>query len=179
MIAASIVAACLCIRWPDARALENRYKAGTAPRPQPFRVADFVAEPLVVLPGGRALPYIMPVVLPSRFELVGRGPGERRAISPTSRSPATLWESINVRRNGSASTPSSFDDAESWHQVRLECRGPELSLWVDDRKIPAVVQPEATSESLTFEPGPERPTRFRNLVVEWQIVEAPRPQDPD
>jgi len=166
VIGASIVAACLCIRWPDARALENRHKGGTAPGPQTFRVADFVAEPLVFLPGGRVLPYTMPVALPSRFELSVEILVSTNDLAKVHIAGHPLGADHRSSEL-SDQAPSSFDHAESWHQVRLQCDGHELALWVDGRELPAALKPEATTESLTFEPGPERPTRFRNLVVEW------------
>jgi len=166
VIGASVVAACLCIRWPDARALENRQKAAWATVSQPFRVAEFVAEPLVLLPGGRALPYIMPVALPARFELsveVLASSSELAKIHIAGHPLGQVHRSSDL----SDQTPSSPDDTESWRQVRLERHHHELSLWVDGRKITGTLKPEATSEWLTFEPAPERSSHFRNLVVEW------------
>jgi len=166
VIGASIVAACLCIRWPDARALENRHKAAASPVSHPFRVADFIAEPLVFLPGGRALPYIMPVALPSRFELSVEVLATSSELAKIHIAGHPLGQ-IHLSAGRSDKTPSSADHAESWHQVRLERHRQELSLWVDGRKLPAILKPEATSDWLTFEPGPERPSHFRNLVVVW------------
>ncbi len=177
VIAASIIAACLCVRWPDAHALENRNKAGAAPRPQPFRVADFVAEPLVVLRGGRSLPYIMPFVLPSRFDLSVEILARMQDLTKIRIAGHALGADQRTP-DGPAQTPSAFDDAESWHRVRLECRGIQCSLWVDDCNIPATSQLEPTSELLTFEPSPERPSRFRNLIVQCRSAKLPVAQPP-
>ncbi|MFI5456836.1 MAG: M56 family metallopeptidase [Isosphaerales bacterium] len=166
VIAASIVAACVCIRWPDARALENRLKGESAPASEPFRVTDFVAEPLVFLPGGRALPYMMPVALPSRFELSVEVLARSSDLAKVHIAGHPLGL-VHPSTDLADQTPSAPDLAESWHQVRLERHGLELSLRVDGRKIPASLKPEANSEWLTFEPGPERPSHFRNLVVTW------------
>ena len=73
---ASLASACLCIRWPHAAALEQRRTADARSRREPFRVADFVAARCVFTPGGRSLPYHMPVALPSHFDLDSRGPLE-------------------------------------------------------------------------------------------------------
>ena len=167
MIGASIVAACLCIRWPDARALENRFKQETAPPPQPFRVADFVAEPLVFLPGGRALPYIMPVALPSRFELSveilathersRQGPDRRSS----SRRRSSLARTLRSDADARPTTPNpGIRSASNVMAVKSRSGSTVAS-------IPATMQLRATSEWLTFEPSPERPSHFRNLVVEW------------
>jgi hypothetical protein len=57
--------------------------------------------------------------------------------------------------------------AKTWHRVRLSRDGPELALWIDGRRSSANLNPAATSEWLTFEPGPAQPTSFRNLIVDW------------
>jgi beta-lactamase regulating signal transducer with metallopeptidase domain len=166
MIGASIATASVSIRWPDAVAIEQRQRAYLATADHPFRVADFVAEPLVFSPGGRALPYIMPVSLPSHFEL-----------SVEILSNITELAKVYIAGHPLASIPlqplvadlarDSSDHAESWHQIRLERNGQALALWVDGRRVPVELDPNATSEWLTFEPGPQRPAHFRNLIVEW------------
>jgi hypothetical protein len=166
VIGASIVAACLCIRWPDARALENRLKGEPAPASQPFRVAEFVAEPLVFLPGGRALPFIMPVALSTRFELSVEVLASSSDLAKIHIAGQPLGP-VRLSSDRSDPTPSASGDAETWHQIRLGRHGDALALWVDGRKIPTTLKPEATSTWLTFEPGPERPSHFRNLVVAW------------
>jgi beta-lactamase regulating signal transducer with metallopeptidase domain len=166
VLAASVLAACLCIRWPDPRALEDRFRVAPAPAAQPFRVADFVAEPLVFLPGGRALPYIMPLALPSRYEL------SVEVLASTSNL-ARIYIAGHAlgqpRLSPDAADPysSSADPAEKWHPVRLERRGREFSISVDGRPIPASLKPGTNNEWLSFEPGPDKPTHFRNLTVSW------------
>jgi beta-lactamase regulating signal transducer with metallopeptidase domain len=167
VIAAALLAACLCIRRPydGAGALERFQSAGLATADESFHVADFVAEPLVFLSGGRALPYIMPVALPTHFDL-------------TVDVFASMTELANVHIAGhpigerlspavSEATWGAFAHTDAWHQIRLLRQGFQLSLWVDGQKLPVLLNPQATSEWLTFEPSPERAAHFRNLFVNW------------
>jgi beta-lactamase regulating signal transducer with metallopeptidase domain len=167
VVAAAILAACVCIRWPyPAGARTHGQADGAAPTDQSFRVADFVAEPMVFLPGGRALPYIMPVALPTHFDL-------------TVEVLASMTDLANVHIAGhplgggqrSPAIPEaswgSFAHTDSWHQIRLVRQGFQLSLWVDGQKMPGPINPQATSEWLTFEPSPDRAAHFRNLIVNW------------
>jgi beta-lactamase regulating signal transducer with metallopeptidase domain len=165
VLAASIAAACLCIRWPDARALENRMYRQHAGGAGSFRVKEFVAEPVTFGADGRAVPYVMPLPLPKRFDLsveVLASPSDLSRIHiaghPLGPAPDTP--------ESAAGTTASPEDAKTWHPVRLQRSGEELSLWVDGQKMPTTLKADQTSESLTFEPGPSRPAHFRNLIVD-------------
>ena len=164
LVMATLVAACLCIRRPDASALEHRQKHG-ASSPQ-FRVTDFTVEPLIFSKDGRVVSHVMPVALPSEFVLsvevlstpaelgkvrIAGHPLGNKHISPgVPQSPVSLTEHL-----------------ESWHHVRLVRQRDQISLLIDGRAITVGSSPQATTEWLTFEPSPERATQFRNLVVEW------------
>jgi hypothetical protein len=108
----------------------------------------------------------MPLALPSHFELTVE-------VLASVRDLATIH--IAGHPLGSNPPPEHVADrfsdppsyAESWHRVRLMREGHELSLCIDGRKSPVILDPKATSDSLTFEPGPNRPTYFRDLIVEW------------
>ncbi len=166
MIGASIAAASVSIHWPGTAAIAYWQGTDLTPADQPFRVADFVAEPLVFSPGGRALPYIMPIALPSHFELtveVLSNISELAKVYIAGHPLATIpYQPMFADLAG-----DSLDHVDSWHQVRLERNGQVLELWVDGRKMPVELDPRATSEWLTFEPGPRRPAHFRNLIVAW------------
>jgi hypothetical protein len=162
---ATLIAACLCIRWPDASALEHRLKHGTAHGYPPFRVTDFTAEPLILSKGGRALSYVMPVALPSSFELTVEVCAAAADLGKIRIAGHPLAGAHDVEKVSESSGTSR--SSESWHKVRLKRDGPELSLWIDEQVIPVGSCPQATTEWLTFEPIPERPTQFRHLVVEW------------
>jgi beta-lactamase regulating signal transducer with metallopeptidase domain len=165
-IVLSLVAASVYIRWPDAEAIEawsgNRASASR----QAFRVMDFVAEPTFVSPSQRAVPYILPVVLPERFDLKVEVLATPRELSHTRIAGHLLglprWQSDGKIRSESATT-----ERESWHQVRLVRDRHDFQLWVDSVALPVTMKPDVTIESLTIEPGPGRPLHFRNLIVEW------------
>jgi len=165
VIALWLVAACVCIRWPDAEAIEPR-SGGLAVKRQPFRVADFVAEPHVFSPAERALAYVMPVILPTRFDLKVEVLATRADLSRARIAGHLLglprWADSRTTR-----AESEPGQRESWHQVRLVRDGQDLQLWVDAQSLPVTMKPELTTESLTIEPGPGRSVRFRNLVVDW------------
>jgi hypothetical protein len=129
-------------------------------------VSEFVAAPLVLALGGRALPYHMPVALSSHFNLTVE-------VLSSSKYLATVYiaghplisDQPESRAADPRSDPASY--AVSWHQIRIMREGQQLSLWIDGRKSPVDLDARSTSEWLTFEPGPDRPTHFRNLVVQW------------
>jgi len=166
VIGASIAAASVSIHWPDTAAIERWRRGELASAGQPFRVADFVAEPLVFSPGGRALPYIMPVSLPSHFELTVEILSNITELAKVYIAGHPL-SSIPLQPLIADLSGDSPDHIESWHQIRLERNGQVLALWVDGRKMPVELDPAATTELLTIEPGPRRPAHFRNLIVEW------------
>ena len=166
LIVACLASTCVCIRWPHARAMEQTEGASEYTRHEAFRVSDFVTPPLVITLGGRALPYHMPVALSSHFNLTVDVLSTTQHLAKVhiAGHPLITGKSQN-RLADPLSYPGSY--AESWHQIRLMREGHKLSLWVDGRHSPVVLDPRSTSEWLTFEPGPDRPTRFRNLVIQW------------
>jgi beta-lactamase regulating signal transducer with metallopeptidase domain len=164
LVVATLVAACLCIRRPDAHALEHRQKHGTA-SPQ-FRVTDFKVEPLVFSKDGRVESHVMPVALPSDFVLsveVLSTPAELGKV----RIAGHQLGDRPIPDDLTHSAVSPTEHIESWHQVRLVRQGDQISLSIDGRMITVGSSPQATTEWLTFEPSPERATQFRNLVIEW------------
>ena len=122
--------------------------------------------PLVFTPGGRALPYHMPVALASHFDLRVEVLSSMKDLEKIHIAGHPLvGDPTSKRVDDRHSNPSFY--AESWHHVRLRRDSHELALWIDGRKASVAPNAAATSEWLTFEPGPERPTTFRNLIVEW------------
>jgi len=164
VMAALLVAACVSIRWPDAGAIEPQ-SGGLTLKRQPFQVADFVAKPYVFPPAQRALAYVLPVILPTRFDLKV----EVLATNAELARSRIAGHLLGLPRwaSGTASIKHETDERETWHQVRLLRDGQDLHLWVDTQALPVTMKPELTTESLTIEPGPERSLRFRNLVLEW------------
>jgi hypothetical protein len=166
VIGASVVAACFCLRWPSANALEVWQKGRSSPAPRSFRVASLVAKPVMFSKDGRSLAYMMPLVLQSHFKLT---------VEVLAYSADLAQVRIASHPLGHPPFPSSVPDREgntsgdlkSWHQVRLERDSDLLSLWVDGQSVPVDPHAEKTGEWLTIEPGPARPVTLRNLVVTW------------
>jgi beta-lactamase regulating signal transducer with metallopeptidase domain len=166
LAAATVVAACMCIRWPDAAALEHRQSHGPGAKTPQFRVTDFTSEPLVFSKDGRVVSYVMPVALPSQYVL---------SVDVLSTPLDLAKVRIAGHPLGSAADLQDQDLAlvipammlESWHHVQLVREGDRISLSIDGQTIAVCSSPQATTEWLTFEPSPTRVTQFRDLVVEW------------
>ena len=165
--AATVVAACLCIRWPSAAALEHGQRHGAGSKPPQFRVTDFTAEPLIFSKDGRVVSYVMPVALPSEYVL---------SVDVLS-TPVDLAKVRIAGHSLRGNTPGPGDEElsaigpaktlESWHHVQLVRQGDRVSLSIDGQLSAACSSPQAITEWLTFEPSPTRVTQFRNLVVDW------------
>jgi len=107
----------------------------------------------------------MPVALPSHFELDVEVQSSMRELANVYIAGHPLIGQASGPGADSSSKPTAVD--ESWHHVRLKRVGQVLSLWIDGYKTLVSMSPKTTSEWLTFEPGPDRPAHFRNLVVQW------------
>jgi beta-lactamase regulating signal transducer with metallopeptidase domain len=162
----SIVAACLCIRWPDVGAIENRLKHGSVQASPEFRVGKFTVEPLALSRSGRALSFVMPVALPSHFELTV----EVLAVVADLADLRIAGHPLGDPHIATAlldHSPVSPDMVKTWHSVRIKRQGDEVSLWIDGRSMPIRSSVQDTSKWLTIEPSPKHATEFRNLVVVW------------
>jgi beta-lactamase regulating signal transducer with metallopeptidase domain len=160
-----LIAACVSVRWPAAAADAARALEAPTNR-RAFRVADFIAEPLVFSPAHRALAYALPLVLPDHFDLRVEVFATRADLAQA-RIAGHLLGIARRATSASHSTSTYPADTESWHPVRLKRNGPELQLWADELAGPVMLNPELTSEVLTIEPGPGASLRFRKLLVEW------------
>jgi beta-lactamase regulating signal transducer with metallopeptidase domain len=166
LVVACVASACVSFRWPHADADEPAPNSGAFGRYDAFRVAEFVAAPLVFTPGGRALPYHMPVALPTHFNLRVEVLSSPAYVASIHIAGHALVLDPSIKHTADPSDdPASF--AESWHRIRLLREGQRLSLWIDGRKSRTDLDAKATTEWLTFEPGPDRPTAFRDLVLQW------------
>jgi beta-lactamase regulating signal transducer with metallopeptidase domain len=166
VVGLTLFAACLYVRWPQAGATFACTRRASWPKRQPFRVADFVATPACVSPNQRCLPYVLPIVLPDRYDLKVAVFARRSDLART-RIVGHLLDLPRLQEAGNSGQPSQQNDAEFWHQVRLVREGQDLHLWVDGHPLPVTMKADQTTESLTVEPSPERAIRFHNLVVEW------------
>jgi beta-lactamase regulating signal transducer with metallopeptidase domain len=165
LIGLLLVAACVGIRWPSAVAIEPG-GGQSRPKRQPFRIADFVADPVLVPPSPRALAYVIPIILPTRFELSVEVLATHANLA-RSRIAGQLLGPPRSENLGAQTAKSESEEPESWHPVRLLRDGRDLRLWVDARELPVTMKPELNSECLTIEPSSGHAVRFRNLVVEW------------
>ncbi len=163
---ASLASACICIRWPHAHAIEQPQSSEDSGVSEPFRVSEFVAAPPVLSSRGRGLPHHMPVALSSRFDLRFEvlSSTDQLALIRVAGHPLSI-DSSPSRPVDPLSNPSRL--AETWHQIRLRREESDLALWIDGRKSSAILNADATTEWLMFDPGPERLISFRNLVVDW------------
>jgi hypothetical protein len=166
LVLACLASACICIRWPHAHAVEDVESPGSFARHEAFQVSDFVTPPSALTPGGRAIPYHMPIALASDFNVTVEVLSSTNNLATVriAGHPLASHRSQNHLADP-LSDPAAY--VESWHQIRLLRHGDDLSLWIDGRKSPVDLDPAATSERLTFEAGPDRPAAFRNLVVQW------------
>jgi hypothetical protein len=166
LLAASLIAACLFVRWPDAAAAQQRTRPRTPALPQRFDVGRFLAEPRVVAPGGRSLPSVLPLALPPEFDL-------RVEVRATSAELAQIRIAGHAL-SAAAPAPAPQDPgpippvpADTWHRVHLSRDRRGVVLELDGQTVPVDPQAEPTTQGLTFEPTSQRATEFRNLVVAW------------
>ena len=166
LVMATFVTASLCIRWPDAAALEHRLKHGKAHTSPPFCVDDFTARPLDFSDGGRPLAYVMPVALPSDFDLKVK---IRATMADLAKMRIVGYRLAAAEKpNGLASDPGTPSGSEIlWHLVRLKRAGEDVSLWIDGHPVPTSADSTSTTRWLTFEPASDRPTDFSGLEVVW------------
>ena len=116
LVSASLIAACLCIRWPHAAALEHRLKQGASHSRRAFRVTDFTSAPMVISKGGRALSYVMPVGAAAPISAYGRGALRSPPDWERCESPGIHWH----RQRLPAPTPqeSEFPRTPANHGIR-------------------------------------------------------------
>jgi hypothetical protein len=165
LVLATLVTACLSVRWPHAAALEHRLKHSGSHNGTSFRVTDFTSEPLVFSKGGQVLTYVMPVALPSEFEITIEVFSTLAGLSNVKIAGHPLGP---INPSAGASRPNGAGEAmAAWHQVQLRRSGAQIALWINGERATAEISDQATTAWLTFEPAPDHPTQFRNLVVEW------------
>ncbi len=152
---ASIMAACLCLRWPHAQAIEARLKQAKVLALEPLRIADFVAEPLVVTPGGRGVPHVLPVLLPDRFELTVDVFASATDLSKIRIAGYSLGAATTSGR--SAESIPGADDSESWHTVRLRRQDDQVLLSLNGQTV--VLSPVRRRERLALVRAQPRTSR--------------------
>ena len=172
VIVASIAAACLVIRWPQASLALPAPPAAASSRP-PFRVAHFVAKPLPDhARSQRSLVYVLPVALPPRFDLdvdVRSADADLSQVRIAGQ-PLGLPGGTTATGRPDPDSPVAIgaDDATGWHHVHIHRdHHHRLSVMVDGRTIPGPSHTDAATDWLTIEPSSRAPAEFRDLVVTW------------
>jgi beta-lactamase regulating signal transducer with metallopeptidase domain len=167
IIACSILAACLVIRWPHVGAVESVAKSALFPRPPRFRLANFEIAPLSFSPGGRSIAFTLPVLLPVTFDLeveLFSSPSDLPRIRIDGhplKSPATLPEDPHE------DSVSRSPDAKSWHRIHVHRDREHVTIQVDGETASFDSSSEPTTESITIEPGTNGIAEFRDLTVSW------------
>ena len=172
VVVASIAAACLVIRWPQASLAVLAPPAAGSPR-HLFEVDQFVAQPPQQAPGTeRSLLYIIPVALPSHFDL------DVEVFSSEADLPQIriAGQGLGLARGSTTSGPSlpgpdsphaiDASPAADWHRVHIHSDHHHVSVLVDGHAI-STVSRNAASNWLTVEPPPHISVPFRNLMVTW------------
>jgi hypothetical protein len=167
VILASIAAACLVIRWPQASLAVPAPMDDGTPKIR-FQAPHFVTEPLVDPEGRlRSRVYVLPLTLPPRFEVDVdvrcdvAGPVEIRIAGETIPIPGTP-------RAPDLHDPSPQPgEPKVWRHVHMRRHGPQISIDVDGQAVPEPEQPHFTSDWLTIEPPSHAPVEFQDLVVRW------------
>jgi beta-lactamase regulating signal transducer with metallopeptidase domain len=152
----------------------NRASGETPPgAANTFQVAQFVAAPRGTNSSGRSVPYVLPLVLPPRFEMAVEIQAPAQGLRQTRLAgllldvqpvptPASTGE---ARTPGEANTPGEL--AEAWHRVRLSRSAASITLTLDGALVPYSRRGESLSEWLTVEPPPDQTVVLRNLVITW------------
>jgi beta-lactamase regulating signal transducer with metallopeptidase domain len=134
-----------------------------------FQVDRFVASPRVLSPSGRSPAYILPLPLPSDFELSLEIEAAHSTLTQMSVagyslaavSPADAIPLAAEQDEASSNPPSP------WYRVRLRRAKGEVSLFVNDRAFSAIPVREAASDWLTIEPAPDQSAIIHDLTVSW------------
>jgi hypothetical protein len=134
-----------------------------------FQVATFVASPQVLSPSGSSPAYILPLPLPSDFELSLEIEASHSTIAQMSLAGYSL---ASVPPADAFPPPSNENRASStatspWYRVRLRRAKGEVSLFVNDRAVPAIPVREGASDWLTIGPAPDQTAIIHHLTVTW------------
>ncbi len=166
LVMAAFLTASLCVRWPDAAALEHRLKHGRGHTSPPFYVSEFTAKPLDFSDGGRPLAYVMPVALPSEFDLKVK---IRATLPDLAKMRIVGYPLAAADKTGTLSghVDGLLDSQKVWHLVRLKREGEHVALWIDGQPVPVAADAKSMTRWLTFEPASDRPTEFKDLEVVW------------
>ena len=131
-----------------------------------FRVASFVAAPQVVSRTGRSTPYVLPLSLPTRWELnveiQATLPALRRLrIAGIMLDPGAEASLASAENHGMASS------SPSWHRIQIRHDQRQTVVEIDGDSIPLRPDHDPFAEWLTIEPAPDETAVLRNLILTW------------
>lgn len=170
VILASVAAACLVIRWPQASFAVPAPTLAGAARPR-FQAPHFVTEPLLDVDGRlRSRVYVLPVTLPPRFDLEFDVRSDAVGVVQIK----VVGQTIEVPgRTPDPDSSGSFPpllvgiSPSEWHHVHLHRDHAEIAIEREGRPIPTIGKASDTPEWLTIEPPSTSSVEFRNLAVTW------------
>ncbi len=165
VVVASILAACLVIRWPQASfALPPSRPAATGHRSR-FQVNQFVAQPIhESRRTQRSLVYVLPLTLPATFDLEVDVQARLSDLASVRIAGIPL---DSPRRPLVDSVPAVSAAEASWWHVRMHRDHRRITLAVEGRDVPVSIGTDALANWLTIEPPADRSVEFRRLVVTW------------
>lgn len=131
-----------------------------------FQVSHFVASPRVVSRSGRSLPYVLPLLLPLRCELVVEIQASRSALARIRLIGLPLCCPAAPGQD-SQQDKTRADAQKAWHGVRIARAGDRVDVEVDGQNVPVRPGTDIVTEWLMIEPAPDETASLRNLVVMW------------
>lgn len=168
VVVASILAACLVIRWPHASFALSPTPTSTSVTTghrSRFQVNQFVAQPIhESRRTQRSLVYVLPLTLPTTFDL------EVDVHSSLSDLASVRIAGIPLdspRRPLAESLPPEAAGGARWWHVRMHRDHRRITLAVEGRDVPVSVGTDALANWLTIEPPADRSVEFHRLVVTW------------
>jgi hypothetical protein len=167
LIASFFVTACLFVRWPDAGAFAQRSRPTSPSTSEPFRVTTLVVEPYVVTPGGRSIPYVIPLILRPDFRLSVEILANPGGLVPIRIAGYLLGDPSSPPAATAPPRPAGSAPAPSWHRVRIRRDRHGVAVEVDGRARPISSAADPPSDWLTVEPAAHEPVELRNLEVSW------------
>jgi hypothetical protein len=168
LIWASLLSACLVVRWPtptyESSSQSNHHSAEHV-----FQVAQIIARPQVSSIHGRSLPFILPLALPSSFEIsveVQAAPADLPRIRLVDL-PLDVGDTPELATDDPAPAVEEENAIPTWHHIRLQHTQNSTRLSVDGRERLISPQIKLSSQWLTIEPAPEHSAMLRDLKVRW------------
>lgn len=168
VVVASVLAACLVIRWPQASfALPPTPLSATGHRSR-FQVNQFVAQPIHEASNvKRSQVYILPLTLPASFDLEVDVRSNQSDLAHVRIAGIPLGSPGRLPAESPAPDAPGADRQATWRHIRMHRDHRGINLAVEGRDILVSVPTEALANWLTIEPPADRPVEFRRLIFVW------------